>query len=234
MFHLRYSHAMISHIRTIGVHKIIVPEPKDIHTQLLFADGQALAGEVINENLVQGLIKGTAKIVVLIPEHIRHFTDNGTGGSTVMAEFYMGLFELMLEQVRDELFPELKPQANRDKIFEVGKKAEDLKDIVEFVFHTAWVTYDPLERFINDKIQVGLLHPDGSYSLVHCDEERVMTNPLEEGSDLSHRLSYFAGKYYKGLDGMFMNNLRSRDLFIDEDKSDPAHLQPQGRKPKLR
>ncbi len=221
---------MTLHFPTIGVHKIIVLEPKDIHTQLLFADGEALAEKTINSNLVQGIIKDTAKIIILIPDHIHQFTNNGTGGSTIMGEFYAGLLEPLLEQVRDELFPELKPQANRDKIFEVGKKFADLKDIVTDVFHTAWVTYDPLESFIRDKIEVGFLHPDGSYSLVSCDEECMMTTTLEGDSDYINGLYYFASKYYKGLDGMFMNNLRCRDIFIDRDKSEAAQLEIQGRK----
>lgn len=210
---------MVLAIPTIGTHKIIVPEPKDELTQLLFADGVTLAEATINDNLVQGIIKGTAKIHIVIPDHLPQFTNNGRGGSIIMGEFYVGLLERLLEQVRDELFPHLKPQANRDKIVEVGKASDDALDIADQIFRTAWTTYDPLEQYINGKIAIGLLHTDGTYTIAEHDAERMMqeTNLSEE---MDAKLFRFCYKYYAGLDTMFSHNLNCRDVCMNGPRSE--------------
>jgi hypothetical protein len=206
---------MVLEIPVMGVKKIVVPDPKDEAAQFLFEDGQALAVANIDDALIEGVIRGRAKIFVLVPDHFPIFLPGG-GGSKIMAEFYIGLLEPMLEKVRDELFPDLKPQANRDKIVEVGQ-GNDLtpSEVMRYITQTSWVTYDPLEQFLLDKLKVGFIHSDGTYTIAEYDEERMMENTyLPE--NMQDKLFYVSNKYYKGLDTMFMGNLEVRHRISDE------------------
>lgn len=208
----------------IGVKKIIVPDPNNDKAQLLFNDGQALAAEHIDDLVIEGIIKGRAKLSVLVPDHFPIFLPGG-GGSKIMGEFYIGLLEPMLERVRDALFPELKPQANRDKITEVGSFDDvDLNEIMRLATDTAWVTYDPLEQFLSDKLKIGLMHPDGTFTTAEYDAERMMGDTsLSEA--MNNKLFYVSYKYYKGLDTMFMANLSCRHRIISEQNGVLDHEQ---------
>lgn len=221
---------MATTLPMVGVKKIIVPDPNSDKGQLLFNDGQALAAEQIDDSVIEGVIKGTAKIFVLVPDHFPIFLPGG-GGSKVMGEFYIGLLEPMLEKIRDALFPELKSQANRDKITEVRSSNDiDLNEIMRLSTDTAWVTYDPLEQFLSDKLKIGLTHPDGTCTIAEYDEERMMKDTsLPEA--MNDKLFYVSYKYYKGLDTMFMSNLSCRHRINAEKNSKLILNEGQSRHP---
>lgn len=196
-------------METIGLHKIIVPDSE----WLLFSDGLKLSAQ-ITEDLQQGLIKGTAKLAILFPTTSSVYVD---GEYRRKAEFFVGLLEDTFERIRDDLFPQLKFQANRDKIKEVGKKLEndDPIEILKTVFHTAWITYDPLEKFVSDKIFVGFQCNNGSYVLAKNDSD----DWLKDDERAYYRLLGFQAKFRKSLDMMFSNNLRLRHTMLASTQS---------------
>lgn len=193
---------MSDKLETVGVHRIILP----IRPKYLLADGQELASEYIFPDLISGIQKGQASLLILIPEQLHSFTDEGR--STIMAEFYVGLLEDMIRKFRDDLFPKLKPQAKRDKMFIVGESVDGLEGLFNNMFHTSWVTYDPLEQFLYQKINIGLLHQDNSITLARFECNRTFTcdHPNES---IQNRLFGFCYKYYKSLDWMFDSNLEA-------------------------
>lgn len=196
------------HTSYIGLHKVIAPDVP----HLRITDGMRLSERIQDEGLIQAVMDGKAKIAVLFPDHFVQYA-SGVKGPKIYAEFFVGLFEEVFEKIRDENFPALKNQANRDKIRKVGSDVLDLSNLADELFHTPWVTYDPFETFLEGRICIGIQHANGGHTLI---ESRHGGIPSLQGNrkNVYALASHAAHKYYKAMDGMFFGNLRLRDSFL--------------------
>lgn len=187
----------------VGMYKIIAPDVPNLR----FEDGREQAS-LIDDNLIDAVIKKRAKIAVLFPDHFVQY-EQGQEGPKVYADYFVGLLEGALEKIRDCEFPELRTQANRDQIRDVSVMPTDFSEAVDGVFHTAWKTYDPLENFISGRIAVGILQKDGNYILVESRECDIASSSFADEN--ARTLSYHVGnKFFKALDCMYSSNLRAR------------------------
>lgn len=132
-------------------------------------------------------------------------------GRNYTVDFYIGLLEGLLVAVRDEKFPELKFKAERDKMAVVSGtqcNPPDVMDVIKGIFNTSWVTYDPLEQFLNGKLSIGLLKEDGTHEIAVYNSVRMMQ---DNGDSETHKkLFFWSLKYYKALDAIFADNLTLR------------------------
>ncbi|MGB1076789.1 MAG: hypothetical protein ACPG05_00640 [Bdellovibrionales bacterium] len=197
----------------IGTHKIIAP-PKDI---LDFKDGLALAEQYI-EPLTSGFCKERIQIAFLIPED-RPLRENGCGYSTITASFFVGLFEELITNVRNTQIPDLSVTVARSKMRAVETKGDqgDSRTVVSDLFDIPWNTYDPIERFLNKTLAIGVSHQDGTHTLAEYDNDRMMKEISDE--DTNNKAFFWSYKYYKALDSMFMSNLNNRHMIINAENT---------------
>lgn len=212
---------MTNPIEMIGVHRIVLPVKPDYQ----FAEGEALAAKHMTPALIEGIQKGRASIHILYPEVLTPFTPDFKR-STIMSDFYVGLLEPTIRQLRDTLFPELRIQANRDKMFVVGQGSVDIqKDILPRLFQTAWVTYAPLEQFLHERIKLGLLMDDGRELIAEWSDDRLFSCP-GGNEELDNKLFGLTYSYFKALDWMFNSNLGARAQMEKDGEVPPCPSSP--------
>lgn len=191
----------------------------DVSSQQNFYDGLSFGEEYICPQ-IQDFLADKNEIVVLIPEGTPFYKPQQKN-TTVMAEFFVGALEPLLQACRNHLFASLTHEANRDKIrFVGGSEHQDapLDDVLRDVFKTAWDTYAPLEQYFLKRFSIGIRMNDGRDILARWTEDRMLIED-EIDEKISLQLGGWGNKFFKGLDNMFMSNLQLSDRIISEDLS---------------
>ena len=174
-----------------------------------FWDGIALAEQEIEPLIDTFLNNKNTNIYFLIPEERETWSLNDG--------FAIGLLEGLIKTVRDKHFPELKFQAARDRIRPVNEAKhidedsllEETTTALTDFFHTAWVTYDPLEQYLRGRLTFGILHKDGSFSLPEYSDVRTVKSTGNAAFD--QKMKIWMDMFHTALDCMFFENLEQRE-----------------------
>ena len=185
-----------------------------------FMDGQALAKKYIEPNM-DDLVHGRAKIRFLVPASRPH--PNSDGRNNLPADFYTGMVEPFLRELRDHHMPELKYTARRNRFSTVAsdKVADPIKAFTQIMATNAR-TYDALETLFWERIQFGLIYEGGEIIMGAMDADREF---YFSGKNEKDELNLFVWVYKlcKALEGSFTANLDIVKLWKYNDM-DIGHL----------
>lgn len=198
-------------ITRIGTLDIVLPDKQNLR----FADGDQLRKDMVLDFCVNDLAGDKFKLRILVPDDFEMYQAGGKGPKTY-AEFYVGLFESVFEQLRAITFPDLKADANRRKFRTVGDeiKGEDLPDMLQDFMAPAWDTHHYFEQFLLERVKIAMIDTNGKITEAHFDEERMFLEvDLPEAK--SNQLFMVSNKFFKGLDSMFLSDFQCRHDFAN-------------------
>lgn len=194
-------------ITKIGTHQIYVRD-NGAPYQLVFEDGVRLAMSNIDKALIQSIVRGVGKIEIIISDDLPLYAEEvGEKKYKLMSAFYIGLLEPLFKQVRDQKFPNIKIDVNRNSIVDVNQQNKNMVEDLMRVFVQPVGMYQPLENFLMDRISIGLSHKDGSVTMVRFGEDRKVSD-MPDDEEQSQKLKHYIYRYFKAMDVMFHSNLK--------------------------
>jgi hypothetical protein len=167
-------------------------------------DGLAFAAKHIVP-LSEALVCGHGRIILLVQEGQKSWSKSRKS-AIIQTEFYVGMFEDLLRDIRDTHHPELKPAARRRDMTVVAgnesKETELGEEFLEDLLFGAAYLNGPVEELFWKKITFGMRRTDGTIFLANMAPANFMA---DEEDPLHHQLFGFAYKLAKAVDSVFSN-----------------------------
>lgn len=192
----------------IGTYRIVAPSAKSV---LIMEDGLVLAKD-IGKDIKNGFVDGHLNILFLIPEDRPTFYNDG---STIMADFFIGLFEELFKKVHGTNFKGLSTQLKRSRFQAVHNDPKNVDVMEEFIksIEQHHEIYSEFEQFITSHVSIGVLHADNTYTLAEYDDGRMMK--AIENKKINDMAYWHSYKYYKALDAITSAHFNACQFIAD-------------------